>query len=96
MGTREPMNMETGLTPLQARVVFHQERIFRSAGGSGMLAHQSYVVACHSASLPDHIELWDNAQCVLGLRLIEESARAWRMHIFRNVSTQWQSLERVL
>jgi len=37
------MNIE--LTPLQGRVAFHQERIFRSAGGSGVLAHLDYVVS---------------------------------------------------
>jgi len=84
------MNIE--LTPLQGRVAFHQERIFRSAGGSGVLAHLDYVKLAKAAGLPDLIGSWTPEQCVLGLELVERAARGRRMNQFRQVDTGWEAL----
>jgi hypothetical protein len=78
------------LTALQGRVLYHAERIFRSAGGSGCIAAQSWRDACADAALPVLVSAWTTAQCVKGLALIEWAARRHRMHLFRDVRTQWE------
>lgn len=76
-----------GVTPAQGRVLFHMERIFRSAGGPGVLAHQTYVTACKVRGLPAMVDTWTPGQCALGLQMIEAAARKHKMHLFRDVRT---------
>jgi len=82
------------LTAAQGRVLYHAERIFRSAGGPGCIAVQSWRDACAEAALPVLVSAWTLRQCVQGLQLIEWAARRHRMHLFRDVRTQWEPLER--
>jgi hypothetical protein len=82
------------MTPAQGRVLYHAERIFRSAGGPGCLAAQTWRDACAEAALPLMVDTWTHEQCLRGLRLIEWAARKHRMHLFRNCSTGWQDFER--
>lgn len=82
----------TPLTPAQGRVLYHQERIFRSAGGRGILAHQAYLRLCIAAGLFDDVGAYDRLQCIRACQLIERAARAEHLHLFRNVSTGWGSL----
>lgn len=79
--------MDITLTPKQGRVMFHAERIFRSAGGPGCLAAQTYRALCLDAGLPVMVDQWTDEQCTLGLAFIEQAARKHRMHLFRNVTT---------
>ena len=85
-------NLDPGVTPDQGRVLFHMERIFRSAGGPGVLAHRSFSAACLAEGLPARVDTWTRDQCVLGLQLIERAAREWRMHLFRDCRTYWEQL----
>lgn len=78
-------------TPEQGRVLYHQERIFRSTGG-GMKAHADYLALCHIAGLPSHVDRWSLAQCVQGLQLIERASRRAGLHHFRDVRTQWEPI----
>ncbi len=87
------VNMDCGMTPLQGRVVFHQERIFRSAGGPGVLAHQVYVRLCDAAKLPHEVADFDTAQCRTALRLIQVAATESGMGRFRDVRTGWEAVQ---
>lgn len=80
------------LTAAQGRVLYHAERLFRSAGGNGCTAAVSWRDACAEAALPVLVSTWTNAQCVKGLHLIEWAARKHRMHLFRDVRTQWEPI----
>jgi hypothetical protein len=86
------MNMDSGLTPAQGRVVFHQERLFRSAGGRGMPAHATYLDLCREAGLPILIGKFDRNQCVIACRLIERACRTHQLHLTRDVRTGWEQL----
>lgn len=78
------------LTAAQGRVLYHAERLFRSVGGNGAQAAQSWRDACAEAALPVLVSEWTRAQCVRGMLLIEWAARRHRMHLFRDVSTGWR------
>lgn len=78
-------------TPEQGRVLYHQERIFRSTGG-GIRAHDDYVAACAVVGLPVQVDRWSLKQCIEGLQLIERAARGRGLHHFRDVRTQWEPL----
>jgi hypothetical protein len=78
------------LTAAQGRVLYHAERLFRSAGGPGVLAASIWRDACADAALPRLVSAWTTAQCVMGLALIEWAARKQRMHRFRDCSTGWR------
>ena len=85
-------NLDPGLSPAQGRVLFHMERIFRSAGGPGAMAHQSFTNSCLAEGLPARIDTWTLDQCVLGLQLIERAARMHQMHLFRDCRTYWEQI----
>lgn len=78
-----------GMTPTQGRVVFHQERLFRSTG-AGLRAHQHYARACRAAGLPRLIGQYDRAQCAQALCIMERVARAW--FLFRDCRTDWEGM----
>lgn len=78
-------------TPEQGRVLFHQDRLFRSTGG-GLRAHDDYVAACAVVGLPSRVDRWSLAQCIQGLRLIERACRGRGLHLFRDVRTQWEPI----
>lgn len=78
------------LTAAQGRALYHAERIFRSAGGPGVLAASIWRDACADAALPRLVSEWTREQCVRGMQLIEWAARKQGMHLFRDVRTQWQ------
>lgn len=78
-------------TPEQGRVLFHQDRIFRSTGG-GIKAHARYLVLCESMALPHLVTHWTLAQCIQGLHLIERAARDVGLHHFRDIRTQWEPI----
>ena len=84
--------MTDPLTPLQGRLGFHMERIFRSAGGTGILAHQRFLKLCEAAGLPLMFDTYTREQCVTCLRLVEQAACDQGMGLFRDVRTGWQSL----
>jgi len=83
---------QTTLTPAQGRVLYHQERLFRSTGGSGLLAHQKYLRLCTAAGLGSDVGSYGRLQCIRALQLIERAARDVHLHLFRDISTQWGSL----
>lgn len=78
-------NMHCGLTPLQGRVVFHNERLCRSAGGSGPKCHARYIDLARSNGLAMRIDTWTDDECRLGLALLEQAARDVGVHRFRDV-----------
>lgn len=84
-------NQNPGVTPLQGRVVFHQERLLRSTG-AGVYAHQHYTQACHRAGLPVAIAQFSVDQCRVALQLLEAACRVVGMSNFRDVRTGWESL----
>lgn len=86
------MRLET----LQGRVAFHQERIFRSAGGPGHRAHARYLKLCEKLHMPEHLAQLEAWQCIRALRLIQLCARAEKMHYFRDVNTDHEKLARQL
>jgi hypothetical protein len=90
------MNMDPGVTPYQGRLVFHQERLFRSAGGNGCKAHVLYLGLCRERMLPERIGEMSREQVVAALQLIEISCRAVGMHHFRDVHTGWETLAPVV
>lgn len=79
-------------TPAQGRVLFHMERLFRSAGGRGMCAHYRYLNLCAAAGLPYNVTTFSLAQCVKACQLIERACTAEGLHHFRDVRTQWDTL----
>ena len=81
--------MNITLTPLQARVAFHQERVFRSTG-DGRKAHARYVALARAARIPDQLERFTPADCAYALYLIQRCAEWARMHLFRDVRTGWE------
>lgn len=74
------------LTAAQGRVLFHAERILRSAGGPGVLAAADWRAACARHALPVLVAEWTRAQCYIGAALLTAAARHHRMHLFRDVS----------
>lgn len=80
-----------GMSPMQGRVVFHQERIFRSTGG-GIHAHQRYVELCKIDRLPLQITEMADSHCIRALERIEQAARYCELHLFRDVNTGWREL----
>ena len=80
------------LTAAQGRVLYHAERIFRSAGGNGCMAARDWRDACAEAALPVLVSVWTVIQCVQGLQLIEWAARKHRMHLFRDCRTYSEDL----
>jgi hypothetical protein len=83
--------MDPGLTPLQGRVAFHQERIFRSTG-NGSRAHESYITMAKACGLPTELAKMSRNQCREALRLIELAARMRGLALFRNVRTGWETV----
>ena len=78
-------NMNCGITSLQGRVMFHNERLCRSAGGSGPKCHARFVHLAAVEGLHVMIDTWSDEECRLGLTLLERAARDVGMHRFRDV-----------
>jgi hypothetical protein len=97
-GTFTPAEVARGnyaashFTPAQGRVLYHQERLFRSAGGRGMVAHYRYLSMCARELLPARVDHMTTAQCVRALQLIERACTAEGLHHFRDVRTQWDTI----
>lgn len=78
-------NMNCGITPMQGRVMFHNERLCRSAGGSGPKCHARFIELAAEADLRVMIDTWSDDECRLGLTLLERAARDVGMNKFRDV-----------
>lgn len=85
------VNMDPGVTPLQGRVCFHQERLFRSTG-TGTPAHHRFLAYAADEGLPSSIAEMSRRQCVRALELIERACRREGMQNFRDVNTGWREL----
>lgn len=85
------VNMDPGVTPLQGRVCFHQERLFRSTG-TGAPAHRRFLDYAADEGLPCAIAEMSAHQCVRALELIERACRREGMQNFRDVNTGWREL----
>lgn len=81
------------LTMPQSRVLFHAERILRSAGGPGDRAAIRWRALCSAAGFSPMVSDWAPAQCRHGLIFLEHAARRERMHLFRNISTDWGQIK---
>ena len=79
------LNFHEALTPMQARVLYHVERVFRSAGGNGCLAHRDFLRAAEAFCDPRAAASWSEDTCSRLLREITAAARRHKMHHFRNV-----------
>jgi hypothetical protein len=86
------MNFHDDLTPLQARVLYHVERVFRSAGGNGCIAHRDFTDTVAGKFMRGYLEgredraaTWDDRTCMLLLGEITAAARRHGMHHFRPV-----------
>ena len=94
------MRMDFPLTPYQARVLFHVERLLRSTGaGRRNSAATTYSV---HAELLDHMHVttgsllakdWNLEQCKDALRKLEELMRKYDLHHFRDIDTGWEQLK---
>lgn len=82
--------MNDPLTPLQGRLAFHMERIFRSAGGRGVFAHQHFVTLAEGAGLPVAVDEMSDTQCIEGLKLVEQAAYDTGLALFRDCHTGWE------
>lgn len=82
------VDFHDAISPRQARVLFHLERVFRSAGGPGCLAHRDFTAAAVRAygdAKARNAALWSAEDCDALHGMIEHAARQWRMHVFRDV-----------
>jgi hypothetical protein len=86
------LNFHAQISPAQARVLFHVERVFRSAGGNGCKAHRDFTDTVSRLfdlgeieGRPDSAASWSDAACSRLLREITAAARRHKMHHFRNV-----------
>lgn len=76
------------LTPAQCRVLFHNERLFRSTG-AGLREHRAFVADCESRGLNVRkVSGWSDAQCVEAMRRLELHAAG--MASFRQIGTGWR------
>ncbi len=85
-------NQDPGVTPAQGRVVFHQERLFRSTGNARPGAYPEYIKACQDEGLPARICEWTPEQCRVALHLMEIVCHKHRMDCFRDCRTGWEAL----
>lgn len=90
MGNGHRTDFHDSVTPAQARVLYHAERLLRSTGAMPRDAHGAWVAACRAVSLPDDVTKWSTAECVRALRVLEDVLRARRVHLFRDISTGWR------
>jgi len=84
-------------SPMQARVLFHCERVFRSTG-AGMKAHALFLDAATAAvgwERARDATSWNRGECLALLALIEWAARAKGLHVFRDVRCITPDLERL-
>lgn len=82
------LNFHETVSPLQARVLFHSERLFRSAGASRATdrARGEWIRAVQALGLdPAAVPRWSDAQCTEALRLLEACARSAGVAYFRDV-----------
>lgn len=77
-------NMNAGITPLQGRVIFHNERLFRSVGGNGPKGHARFIELAAKADLPVAIDTYSDEQCRVALACMEQAARDVGMARFRD------------
>ena len=77
-----------GMTPIQARLVFHQERLL--FGRPALRAE--HVRRCLSYGLPTLIAPMTRTQCVIALAVLEGVARDHPV-IGRDPSTGWQDFQ---
>lgn len=76
------------ITPAQGRVLFHNERLFRSTG-AGVREHRAFVADCESRGMDVRkVSTWCDAQCVAVLIRLELHAR--NMAGFRQTDTGWR------
>lgn len=78
-------NMNAGITPMQGRVMFHNERLCRSAGGSGPKCHSRFVALAAERGLRVAIDTYSDDECRVALQLLEQAARDVGMNKFRDV-----------
>lgn len=83
--------MNIDLTPAQARVGFHQDRLLRSTG-THPGAVREYLVRCFAAGLPEPLADMTREQCVMALQCLEAACRVAGLHHFRDVRTGWEAL----
>jgi len=80
---------DTTLTPLQGRVLFHTERLFRSTG-AGTIEHQVFLRSCEQLGIPAEVRDQTPAESLVCLALIEQACQALGMSKFRDCNTQWR------
>lgn len=83
------MNFHDEVTPAQARVLFHMERLFRDLRRTE--AHHKIVGVVRAAGYDvERVLTWTTADCRTALRLIEQHARELPEMLFRDTSTGWE------
>lgn len=79
------LDFHNDLRPDQARVLFHIERVFRATGTH----HRAYAMFLDRAAgiVPDRTRAgtWTPTECALLHHAVAESARAFNLHLFRDV-----------
>lgn len=83
------MNMDSGLTPAQGRVVFHSERLLRSTGADPQYA-RDWRQRCLDHCLPVLISDMTVEECRRALQLLEKVC--YPMALVRDLETDWRDL----
>lgn len=77
------------VTPAQARVLFHIERLIGTAGRGKL--HAQYLERigriCLDARRVAH---WPVRDCIAALQMLELTCRDAGLHLFRDISTGWR------
>jgi hypothetical protein len=83
------MNFHDEVTPAQARVLYHIERIFGSLRRTE--AHLGYIAKAREIALDvDRVLTWNKGQCAVALQLLEEHCAGRREFTFRDCTTGWR------
>lgn len=78
-------SMNPGITPLQGRVIFHNERLCMSAGGNGRKIHARFIERAAAAGLRVAIDTYSDDECRVALQCLEQAARDCNAQRFRDV-----------
>lgn len=94
------MRMDFPLTPAQARVLFHAERLLRSTGAgrrnsaqTTYQVHADWIDHMHQTTGSVLAKDWSLEHCKDALRKLEELMRKYELHHFRDIDTGWEQLK---
>ena len=87
-GAGHRVDFHDAISPAQARVLFHAERLIGTAGRGRL--HRAFTDACRAFNLPAQVTAFRQSDCVLALQILEAVCRARLIHLFRDTHTGWR------